>query len=306
MNKIGNIIPKTKFFLAPLAGVNCASFRIICKEYGAGLVYSQMIDAEHMAGKIDKVGKKDYLNFLNLTKEERPNVVQFVGNKPEPIIKCAKVIEDKVDIIDINLGCPESDILGRKMGAYYSKHPEQLPKLIKPIVKELSVPVTAKIRIGWTEQSINGVESAKILEECGVSAITVHGRTMKQKYSGKSNWTIVKQIKEKTNIPIIGNGDIDSINTGNDRIKESGCNFVMVGRAAVGNPAVFSTKKTNKKNDFLRFLELYKKYEKKIRFGELKHHAIWFASGLKYAKDIKRQLIKTSKLEEIEDIYKKI
>ncbi|MBU0614930.1 MAG: tRNA-dihydrouridine synthase family protein [Nanoarchaeota archaeon] len=304
MITIGDVKPRNKFFLAPLAGVNCAAFRIMCKEKGAGMVYSQMIDAQAMAGKIDVVGKQDYFDFLNVTEEERPSAVQFVGNKPEHIIKCAKLIEDKVDIIDINFGCCESDILGRKMGAYYSKHPELMTRLVKPIVKELSIPVTAKIRIGWTEQSINGVSQATILEEAGVSAITVHGRTKNKLYSGKANWTIVKQIKEKAGIPVIGNGDIDCLEAGRQRMKESGCDFVMIARAAIGNPSVFSDSKKTK-DDFFRFLELYREFDT-FKFGEVKTHAVWFASGLKYAKGIKQQLVKTQNIDEIIKIYEKI
>ncbi len=305
MNGIGDVVPKSKFFLAPLAGVNCTAFRILCKERGAGLVYSQMIDAKHMAYKIDNIGIVDYLNFLNLKDIERPTVVQFVGNKPENIIKCAKAIEDKVDIIDINFGCPESDILGRKMGAYYSKHPELMSRLIKPIVKELSIPVTAKIRIGWTEQEINGVKAAQLLEEAGVSAVTVHGRTKKQGYSGIANWTIVKQIKDKLNIPVIGNGDITSLAEGEQRMKESGCDFVMIGRAAMGNPSIFCNK-DNQKKDFLRFLELYKENESEIKFGEVKTHAVWFVKRLRYAKSLKQQIIKTENLEQLKRIIDSI
>ncbi|MBW2965449.1 tRNA-dihydrouridine synthase family protein, partial [Candidatus Woesearchaeota archaeon] len=189
---IGKVSLKTPTCLAPLLGVNCTAFRLMCHDFGAGLVYSPMI---HSTGLVK--GEKNRDIWLDFVKEERPLAIQLIGRDPQMMVESLQYIEPFADIIDLNFGCPDKDILGQKMGAYFSKHPEQMTKIISAVAGGTNKPVTAKIRIGWDSQHLNHCAAAKIVEDAGAAAIAVHGRTMKQQYSGKANWNSIKQVKEK-------------------------------------------------------------------------------------------------------------
>lgn len=290
--KIGDVKLSNQLVLAPMLAVNCAAFRLMCKQYGAGLVVSPMI---HSLGLVKAEGhleaQMDYL------KEERPLSVQIVGRDPDIMAESLQYIEEYADIIDMNFGCPDKDILGQKMGAYFSKHPEQMEKIISKVVSATNKPVTAKIRIGWDSQQLNQNIAAKIVEDCGCAAIAVHGRTMKQRYTGKANWESIKQVKDKVNIPVIGNGDVWMAEDAQRMIERTGCDFVMAGRGAIGNPYLFKRcdvllnhkkklpdpSEQQKGKMLLDFISLYSKVQPVKRFSELRQQAMWFCTGSRAA-----------------------
>lgn len=314
MYKIGDVKLSSRLVLAPMAAVNCTAFRILCKEYGAGLVYTQMIDADNIAAQ-----EKGILeNQIGFSEQEHPIAAQIVGSNADNLVRAAKIVEKYADIIDINLGCPDADILGKKAGAYLVKHPNMITRLVRPVIESTHKPVTAKIRSGWDEKSINTVEVAKILEDAGCKAIAVHARTRKQKYTGKADWNIIKEVKENVSIPVIGNGDVFKPGSAKAMIEQTKCDFVMIGRAAIGNPFIFS--RTNYllergkncsepsladiKKAFNRFVELYKKCQKRQKMTEVRQHAMWFVKGLSNAGKLRHILMAKSSIEDICNVLK--
>ena len=284
MISIGPVKIPGKFVLAPLSGVNCTAFRLLCKENGANLIYTQMIDA-------DIINEKNYdqlKEFLNIQSEEHPITVQIIGGNKKNLVEAVKKVEPFADIIDLNLGCIEDDYLAKKTGAYLLKDIPYTIDLFSSMVNATNKPVTAKIRIGWDAQNINAVKLSQQLEEAGASAVCIHGRTAQQKYAGKVNWTIIKQIKEKTKIPIIANGDVDSIDTGLILLSKTNCDLVMIGRESMHRPWVFSKKTFDIKQQILRFIELYTQYEKRQSAQEVADHAYWMLRDYKTQEDTKK------------------
>lgn len=277
-----------KAILAPMAGVNCAAFRLICREHGAAMVSTPMIVANQITANPEKIIQRTC--FL---KKEKPVSVQLLG-RDKLMADATKIIEPYADVIDINLGCPEKDALALKAGAFFVKHPEQIHKAVSPVISATNKPVTAKIRLGWDENSIKTLEIVKILEDLGVCAISIHARTKKQKYAGKANWSEIKKAKEKANVPIIGNGDIFKPGSAQGMLNFTGCDYVMVGRGSMGNPFIFERinalleKGKNvpepsgmeKFKCFMKMFDYYRKYEKMRAFSELRQHAMWFTKGL--------------------------
>jgi len=297
--KIGKLKLQNNLILAPMHGANCNAFRLQCKKHGAGLVFTSMIHPDSIFQE---------KNRIDIIKEEKPVAAQLVGKDPQKMSDAAKILEEKADIIDINLGCPDRKELANKSGAFLIKHPEQFVKMISKVVSSVNCPVTAKIRIGWDENSINAVEVSKSLEDLGVDAITVHGRTRKQGYTGKADWKVIKEVKEKIDIPVIGNGDVWNYQNYTAMLEKTKVDFVMIGRAAIGNPTVFEdclqgkeTSKTlqNANKLFSEFLGYYKKYSPRDIFSEIRQHAMWFVKGVKGSANLKNELIKTKSVEEI-------
>lgn len=308
---------KGKAILAPMAGVNCAAFRLVCREYGAAMVSTAMIVANQITANPEKIIERTC--FLE---KEKPISVQLLGSDKKMMADAAKIVEPYADVIDVNLGCPEKDALALKAGAFFVKHPEQLHKAVSPVIGATNKPVTAKIRIGWDEKSIRTLEIVKILEDLGVSAITIHARTKKQKYSGKANWSEIKKAKEKANVPIIGNGDIFKPGSAKAMLDFTGCDYVMIGRGSMGNPFIFGRinalleKGSNmpepsakeKLECFMKFLGYYDKYENMRSFTELKQHAMWFTKGIKGSARLRNMLSRAGTLEKVSEIlerYKK-
>ena len=237
MIKIGNIKIKYPVILAPMAGITDHPYRIICKRMGASIVYTEFVSAEGIIRENLKT-----LEMIKFTDEERPIGVQIFGDKPEVVAKSAKYINENFnpDIIDINYGCPVPKITKRGAGSAALKD-LGLMKEISTAVRENvnNIPVTAKIRAGWDSNNIVAIEAGLLLQEIGVNAITLHARTTKQSYSGSSDWNLIKELKNNLNIPLIGNGDVNSVSSFSKITKLTNCDAVMIGRASLGNPWIF-------------------------------------------------------------------
>ena len=234
MWKIGNVEIKNRIVLAPMAGISNTSYRKIIKEMGAGLIYCEMV-----SDKAITYGDKKTFDLLKYSDEERPIVQQIFGSDVKSFVEASKKVYEiqSPDVIDINLGCPVPKVaIKNQAGSALLKNPLKIKEIVSSVVKAVPVPVTVKIRSGWDEKSINAVEVAKICEEAGASAITVHGRTRSQGYSGKADWNIIKKVKESVSIPVIGNGDVTSCYLAKKMLAETSCDAVMIGRGAIGNP----------------------------------------------------------------------
>lgn len=233
--RIGNVTVENPFFLAPLAGITDAPFRRICKEQGAGLVYSEMV-----SGKGLYYNDKATERLLRIYEEEKPVAIQIFGSEPEIIGFAAKKLADRENcILDINMGCPVPKVVKNGEGSALLKNPKLVEAIVKEAVTNAGKPVTVKIRIGWDADSINAAEVAKVAEAAGAAAIGVHGRTREQYYSGKADWDVIRQVKQAVSIPIIGNGDVFSGRDAIRMMEETGCDFVMIARGALGNPWIF-------------------------------------------------------------------
>lgn len=232
--KIGNVEIDNQIALAPMAGVCDSAFRTIVKSMGCGLIETEMV-----SDKAIMYGNWKTMEMLYMTDYERPISQQIVGSDLESLTFASKYIWENtnVDIIDINMGCPVAKVTNRsKAGCSLMREPGKVKSIVESIVDIVPIPVTVKIRSGWDRNSINAIEIAKIVEDAGASAITVHPRTKDQGYSGKADWSIIKEVKDNVNIPVIGNGDIKSCFDAKGMLEETNCDAVMIGRAALGNP----------------------------------------------------------------------
>lgn len=234
--QIGNIKLENPFILAPMAGITNAPFRVLCKREGASLVFSEMISAKGLYYNDNATE-----SLLQIYDEEKPVAFQIFGAEPEFMGFAAHKLDDRANaIIDINMGCPVPKVVKTGGGSALLKNPDLIGKIVEAVVNASSKPVTVKIRIGWDEGSINLIEVAQIIESAGAAAITVHARTRDQFYSGKADWEYIRKVKESVNIPIIGNGDIFNGDDAVRMLNETGCDFVMIGRGAYGNPWIFA------------------------------------------------------------------
>ena len=307
--KIGNVEIKNNVFLAPMAGITDLAYRSICKEFGAGLVYTEMISAKGIYYNDEKTKL-----LTQIDEKERPVAIQIFGSDADIMANVAKRMSEKADIIDINMGCPAPKVIKNDDGSKLMLNPVLIDEITYKVVKSSTVPVTVKIRKGWNDENVNAVEIAKILEKNGVSAVAVHGRTREQFYSGIADWDIIKKVKESVNIPVIGNGDIIDIDSANKMIEYTGCDAIMVGRAALGKPWLFKHIIGQKKID-MKQEELYKIIKKHydllselkgeyIAVREMRKHISWYIKGLPLATQIRNQInMLESKEEVLELLY---
>lgn len=321
MFKIGNIEIKNNIVLAPMAGVCNSAFRKIIKEMGCPLVFAEMVSDKGMI--YNSVKTKEMLFFEEC---ERPIAQQIFGSDKETFVEAAKMVYDimKPDIIDINMGCPVPKVaIKSQAGAALLKSPDKIREIVSAVVDAVPIPVTVKIRSGWDNNCINAVEVAKICEEAGASAITVHGRTRSQGYSGKVNLDIIKSVKENVSIPVIGNGDVTSIETAKKMFEYTGCDAIMIGRGLLGNPwlmreiiTYFDTGEIISKPSFEdrinmcfhHFEYLLKLKNEKVSVLEMRSHIAWYLKGMPNAQYVKNEIFKAKsgfELKKILDNYLK-
>ena len=237
MNKltIGNVTLENNVILAPMAGVTDLPFRLICREMGAALVCMEMVSA-----KAIYYNNKNTEELLKVHPGELPASLQLFGSDPKILSEMAARIEERpYSFIDLNMGCPVPKVVNNGEGSALMKNPKLVEEILTAMVKAVHKPVTIKIRKGFNDESVNAVEIAKIAEACGVRAVAVHGRTREQYYSGKADWDVIRKVKEAVKIPVIGNGDVDSPQKARQLLDETGCDGVMIGRGAQGNPWIF-------------------------------------------------------------------
>ena len=315
MWKIGNITIKNRVVLAPMAGISNTSYRKIIKEMGAGLIYAEMVSDKAICFSNEKT-----FDLLKMSEEERPIAQQIFGSDKESFVQAAKVIEEQMnpDIIDINMGCPVPKVAVRaQAGSALLKDPDKVYEIVAAVVEAVNVPVTVKIRSGWDEKHINAVEIAKKCEQAGASAITIHGRTRAQGYSGKADWDIIRQVKEAVSIPVIGNGDVTSCYEAKRMLDETNVDAVMIGRGVLGNPWLIK-ECVDYLNDgtepqevsFIDKVQMMRKHyelltqdkNEKLALLEIRSHIIWYLKGMPQSKEIKNKICQSKTTEDMFNI----
>ena len=309
--KIGDVKIDNQVVLAPMAGICDSAFRTIVKSMGCGLIETEMV-----SDKAIMYGNEKTRKMLYMTEYERPISQQIFGSEPESFKIAAKYITENMrpDIIDINIGCPVPKVIKVKAGSALLKNPKKIYDIVTSVVDSVNIPVTAKIRSGWDNNNINAVEVAKIIEEAGASAISVHPRTREDKYDIQADWSIIKDVKKSVSIPVIGNGDINSCYGAKRMIDETSCDAVMIGRASLGNPWLIK-----ECVDYLDFniepkeitidekIAMIKKHaqllsktkSEEIVIKKMRTHVAYYIKGLPKNTYVKPKIFKMNKLEEL-------
>ena len=308
--KIGNVNLDNRVFLSPMAGVTDLPFRLICKEQDCGMLYTEMVNSKALCYD-DKNTKK----MLNIEYEEHPVAIQIFGSDPEYMGGAAKILNSYPnEILDINMGCPAPKVVKNGDGSALLKNPELAAKVLRAVVDNSEKPVTLKIRKGWDDTCINAVEIAKIAEDCGISAIAIHGRTREQYYSGKADWDIIRQVKENVSIPVIGNGDVFEVEDAINMLNQTNCDAIMIGRGAQGNPWIF--KRINhymqtgeilpeptleeKIYTAMKHLKLaVEEHGEYVAVREMRKHIAWYLKGLRNSARVRDEINKIESYEEV-------
>ena len=314
---IKDVLIPSRLVLAPMAGISNTSYRKIVKSMGAGLIYAEMVSSNALM-----YGNSKTIELLKMSESERPIAQQIFGSDVKTFVEAAKIVEEKMhpDIIDINMGCPVPKVaLRAQAGSALLKNPEKIKEIVAAVVNAVTVPVTVKIRSGLDDAHINACEVARVCESAGASAIAIHARTRAQGYSGKANWDIIKQVKASVSIPVIGNGDVTNSEKAKEMLEYTGCDAVMIGRAAIGNPWIFKECKEYLENKVViprptssEIIEMIQEHYKllkedkneKLALLEIRTHALAYLKGLPEAKHYKDLICKTKTEEEFLNILK--
>ncbi len=315
--KIGSVELPNPVILAPMAGVSDLPFRLLCREQGAGLVCMEMVSAKAIA-----YHNRNTERLMEINDREHPVSLQLFGSEPDLMAEIAAQIEDKpFDILDINMGCPVPKIVGNGEGSALMKNPKLIEEIITKVSRALKKPLTVKFRKGFDDDHVNAVEIAKIAEASGAAAVAVHGRTREQFYSGTADWEIIRQVKEAVSIPVIGNGDVDSPEKAKVLLDSTGCDGVMIGRAARGNPWLF--------HRVAEYLETGKLLDKpsgeEIKAMMLRHarmqvackgdytgiremrkHISWYTTGLPGSAKLRGKINSVESLQEMEELLQEM
>lgn len=314
---IGDVTLENNVILAPMAGVTDLPFRLLCKEQGAGLLCMEMVSAKAVL-----YHNKNTEKLMEIDPRETPVSLQLFGSEPDIIAKIAAELEERpFAILDINMGCPVPKIVNNGEGSALMRNPRLAAEIVRKTAKAIRKPVTVKIRKGYDEAHCNAVELAKYLEDAGAAAITVHGRTREQFYSGKADWEIIRKVKEAVTIPVIGNGDVTDGESAKRLIEETGCDGIMIGRAAQGNPWVF--------REVLAYLEHDVKMERPsveevrdmirrhatlqldckggyIGIREMRKHVAWYIAGYPHAAGLRKRVCSVERMEDLMELIEEI
>ena len=311
--KIGNVELENNLILAPMAGVTDLPYRLICRSMGCGMVVTEMVSAKAILYK-----NKNTKTLLEVLPQERPAAVQLFGTDPDILGEIAAQIEDgPYDMIDFNMGCPVPKIVGNGEGSALMREPKKVEQILSSMVRHVKKPVTVKFRKGFNDTSVNAVEIAKIAESCGVAAVAVHGRTREQYYSGKADWEIIRQVKEAVKIPVIGNGDVFQPEDAEAMLKRTGCDGVMIGRGAKGNPWIFSRTQhyletgeilpgpsvAEIRDMILHHGSLLSQYKgEKMAMREMRKHMAWYTAGLPHSAALRNEINQIETLNEMKQL----
>lgn len=314
---IGNVEIKNNVILAPMAGVTDLPFRLLCKEQGCGMLYSEMVSA-----KAIMYNNRNTDELLKVRPEENPVAVQLFGSDPQIMADMAKRIEElPFDTIDVNMGCPVPKVVNNGEGSALMKNPLLVGQIVSAMAKAVKKPVTVKIRKGFNDDMINAPEIAHIIEESGGACVAVHGRTREQYYTGKADWDIIRQVKQRVHIPVIGNGDITDALSARAMLDETGCDAVMIGRAARGNPWIFREvseylqngtipqrpSDEDVRNMILRHAGLLVECKGEFTgIREMRKHFAWYTAGFPNSSTLRNQVNFIESLEALEELVKNV
>lgn len=311
--KIGTVSLDNNMILAPMAGVSDLPFRLLCREQGAGMVCTEMVSAKAIS-----FGNKNTAALMEISPQERPVSLQLFGSDPDIISEVAASIEEQpFDILDINMGCPVPKVVRNGEGSALMQNPKLAEAIISKTVRATRKPVTVKFRKGFTQDQINAAEIARIAEASGAAAVAVHGRTRDQYYSGNADWDIIRQVKEAVQIPVIGNGDVNSAQRAGQLLEETGCDGVMIGRAARGNPWLFreilqylengripeQPDRETVRKMMLRHAQMQIQYKGEYAgIREMRKHISWYTAGYPNSSKLRSAINQVSTYEELEQL----
>ncbi len=315
--KIGSVTLDNNILLAPMAGVTDLPFRLLCREQEAGLVCMEMVSAKAILYK-----NKNTESLLTIHPQEGPVSLQLFGSDPKILSEMARQIEERpFSVLDINMGCPVPKVVGNGEGSALMRQPKLVEEIVTAVVKAVKKPVTVKIRKGFNDTCVNAVEIARIAEQCGAAAVMIHGRTREQYYTGEADWEIIAKVKDKLSIPVIGNGDIKDGASAEAILRQTGCDGIMVGRAARGNPWIFrqiaaylqdgtvlpAPEKEEIRATILRHAKMQLEYKGEYTgIREMRKHVSWYTAGMPDSARLRRTVNMVESFAALEELVREM